>query len=74
MPDFMPDEMLDERVWCWRSRGAMEGGLAERLDVRDMVVLKVLEVRDVLCEMVVLKTVYDGCSDGRKCKFGDGNV
>jgi hypothetical protein len=64
MPDFMPDEMLDERVWCWWSRGAMERGLAERLDVRDMVVLKVLEVRDVLCEMVVLKTVYDGCSDG----------
>jgi hypothetical protein len=52
----------------------MEGGLAERLDVRDMVVLKVLEVRDVLCEMVVLKTVYNGCSDGRRCKFGDGNV
>jgi hypothetical protein len=74
MPDVMPDVMLDERVWCWRSRGAMEGGLAERLDVRDMVVLEGLEVWDVLCEMVVSKTVCGGCSDGRRCEFGDGNV
>jgi hypothetical protein len=73
MLDVMP-EMLDERAWCWRSSGAIEGGLAERLDVRDMVVVKALDVRGVLCEMVVLKTVCGGCSDGRKCVVGDGNV
>jgi hypothetical protein len=74
MPDVMPDGMLDERLWCRRSRGAIEGGFAERLDVRNMVVLKALEMWDVLCEMMVLRTLCGGCNGGRKCKFGDGNV
>jgi hypothetical protein len=57
----MPEEMLDEGESKCRSRVSNEGGLSV-----------ILEERDMLCEIVVLKTLCDVCSVRRRVEFEDG--
>jgi hypothetical protein len=57
----MPEEMLDEGESKCRSRDSNEGGL-----------LVILEELDMLCEIMVLKTLCDVCSVRRRVEFEDG--